>query len=464
MDSLLVETDELTFRRLRDDRSLRYAGRTIDPSRRLFVRLDEAYGSTYAGQVSVIVAANLLSRMTPSVTIEVPQLRVHDSLPWAGSELTKLVLDVMHRSDPFGSFEGGPARGKMVLSLGGREPARWYAQGSGWDCFFGSAPPSLPPTDVVNPFGSAMSVILAAAHLFARNLEPAESDFCFNAYDWAPSFLPPGQAHSLPNSELGEIWTVGVGSVGTAALFFTTLWSRDTTLQLFDHDFVKVHNLDRSPIFGWADVGLRKVDAVTNFLKGLGMSTVTGEPYSLHESDIWRNRQNGHPDLLISTANEFDVRYQIESGSPPTQVYATTGASWQVALLRHVPLVDPCSCCVFPPNQPVAGTLCATDTPASSIGDDSASEQVDAALPFLSFAAGLMAAAEIAKLANKDIPTSPNRSFIYTKNGLFRTLAAPLVSQRPGCLCQNRSKEVHRKMIEGSKYARLSTEGWGRLQ
>ena len=155
------------------------------------------------------------------------------------------------------------------------------------------------------------------------------------------------------------------------------------------------------------------------------------------------------PDLVIAAANEHNVRQQIESLFPPLQIYGTTGRNWQASVIRHVPMVDPCSCCLFPETA-FAPTACATDSEVA-VGRE---QKVDAALPFLSFAAGLMAAAEILKLTLPGYVMTPNRSVLYTKPDL-RLVGAGLPFRR-GCPCRARSHAVHKKMIAGSRYAALS--------
>ena len=75
---------------------------------------------------------------------------------------------------------------------------------------------------------------------------------------------------------------------------------------------------------------------------------------------------------------------------------------------------------------------------------------MDAALPFLSFAAGVMAAAEILKLSLPDYPFTANRVVRYTQPAV-RAVRASL-ARRAGCLCHLRSNDAHRHMIAGSRY------------
>lgn len=173
------------------------------------------------------------------------------------------------------------------------------------------------------------------------------------------------------------------------------------------------------------------------------------EPAMLHESRRWTHRESGTPDIVIAAANEHNVRHRIESLLPPIQIYGTTGRNWQASVIRHVPMIDPCSCCLFP-EATFAPTGCATDPEEAEGGE----KEVDASLPHLSFAAGLMAAAEILKLSVPGYSMTPNRSVLYTKPEL--RLARAGVPLRQGCVCGVRSRAVHEKMIAGSRYAALS--------
>ncbi|HEX7359686.1 MAG TPA: hypothetical protein VF283_04275 [Bryobacteraceae bacterium] len=142
---------------------------------------------------------------------------------------------------------------------------------------------------------------------------------------------------------------MGLGSVGTAILYFPSLATKRFSPTLFDMDEIKTHNLDRSPIFSAADgeAGRKKVHAAETSLRSVGIRSVTAEPVALGESDLWYTRTAGVPDILISIANERDVRRTIEQSAPPLQIYGTTGANWEASVIRHIPLVDSCSCCLF---------------------------------------------------------------------------------------------------------------------
>lgn len=439
---------EQAWRAARDSRSLRYAGRVLDPERWILLRTDAAHAARYDGQVAVLTAANLLARMTPAVALDIPRVPIVAPLPWAGRDLQDYVMETMFKADPYGKFTCRAGRKDDYPIQLAPDGAPIVAHGSGWNIYVGPAPSPLPETLAPNPIGPAMAAIVAAAAAFKSDLGGVPDTVLLNALDWQHSAIQAGAVELPTEPDLGEIWTAGTGSVGTAILYFLTLATRRFSTTLFDMDVVKIHNLDRSPLFLAEHVGMPKVDAASFCLRDAGLTRVRPDPCALDESALWRNREAGTPDILIAAANERNVRAVIEAGFPPIQIYGTTGKHWQAALIRHVPFKDPCSFCLFPEANHVP-TECATE----EVGTGGYEERVDAALPFLSFAAGAMAAAEILKLGLPGYPFAPNRVVLNTQP-VVRALRASLV-QRQGCICQRRSAKVHRQMVGGSRFAGL---------
>lgn len=432
--------NETEWRAARNSRSLRYAGRVLDPDKWVLLRADPAYAARYDGQVAILVAANLFGRMTPTLALDIPSVPIMEPLPQAGRDLHEYVLEQLHAADPFGKYKHRVAHdGDHIVHLG-RAGAPAIVHGSGWNLYAGPAPSPLADDESANPIGPAMAAILAGAEAFRGALSHPAS-FQLNALTWQAGMASAADAPLPAALSPGTLWFVGLGSVGTAILYFLTLATRDFSARLFDMDTVKIHNLDRSPLFMDRHVDWQKVDVAAEYLHSIGMTAVVPEPRALDESPAWTVRSPGIPDVLISAANERNVRAVIENNFPPLQIYGTTGRNWQAAVIRHAPFEDPCSCCLFP-EATHAPTTCATGTvPQAGTG-----ERMDAALPFLSFAAGAMAAAEILKHSLPSYPFVPNRVILNTSPRI-RTVPAAL-SLRSGCICQKRSNAVHRQMLD----------------
>jgi hypothetical protein len=446
---------DMSWRRERNDRSLRYAGRILPPGRAITIKLDRAFGARYDGQVTAVVMANLLARMTPSLVLDLPEIEVVPALPWAGARLGALLREAAFAADPEGRFELREARdGDYVLSLG-RDGGKATVHGSGWNAFIGPGPSPVPDSTELNPLGPALAAVVAVGRLFGLKMGAMDGPHVLNAFDWQNLLLADSYAPLIGSDpDLGTIWAVGLGSVGTAALYFLTLMTRRFSLTLFDMDSVKIHNLDRSPIFKASDAkdNRKKVDATEGYLRSVGVEDVRSVPFALDESSLWSNRQAGTPDIVISAANERNVRYFIEQSAPPLQIYGTTGANWEASVIRHTPMVDACSCCLFPPGEPQAVATCATEKTVHQVKG----ETVDASLPFLSFGAGLMAASEMLKARLPGYPFSPNRTLLYMHPDSPPRLISRRIQMRAGCVCAERSLSVHGQMIGGTKYEGLS--------
>ncbi len=440
------------------DRTVRYAQRTLDPVRTVAITASTPYLTTFDGQVAVLTAASLLARMTPAVVLSFPDVTLLPELPWAGRSLHAVALAEMKAANPHAGYAiRSTEEGDFHFHLG-PDGADFVVHGAGWNAYVGPAPSPLFAVDETNGMGAALAVILASAHLFRDPFAPFAVPFVCNTFDWQEVAATRMPAFRRDRS-LGHIFVAGLGSVGSSALYFLSLVTRNFSATLVDMDKVTIANITRSPIFSAEDARLEvaKVASVGTFLRNAGVTNVRADPVALDESRFWTDRQAGTPDLVIAAANERNVRYHIEMAYPPIQVYATTGNNWQTTLIKHVPGDDTCSLCLFPPDPTSAPMACGTDGAARQ--PIQAGEQVDAALPFLSFAAGLMTASEIVKLAIPELPVIRNRVSLCLRDR--PTMLQAPIAHRSGCTCEARSRTVHFAMTDGSLFAKRSLFGIG---
>lgn len=443
--------NEQRWRDERDNRTMRYAGRRLDSNRWIALTADEEYAERYEGQVALLTAANLLGRMSPSIALAFPDVSMHPMLPWPGRSLHDVIITQMLSADPFGRFTIRDSQSGDFKIHFGRDGKGLVAHGFGWNAYIGAGPSPLPDEKEGNPIGAALAAILAASQLFVNDFNPTSESSVMNAFNWQNQIVLDAPEASL--IDLGNIWVAGTGSVGTAVLYFLALSGRPFSPTLIDMDRVKRHNLDRSPIFIEADVGCFKVEATRRFLAEIGITDVQIDAQALHESKLWFDRAPGTPDILVPSANEMNVRYHIEAQYPPIQLYGTTGRNWQTSIIRHIPSMDACSCCLFPEEPPTPPMACASTLVPSKYRD---APQVDAALPFLSFNAGLMTVAEMLKLSLPGYPFSANRVTLLTRPA--PRLVSARIPKRNDCICGNRSQLVHNRMQEGCKFDALSLE------
>src|SRR5690606_24494143 len=109
-------------------------------------------------------------------------------------------------------------------------------------------------------------------------------------------------------------------------------------------------------------------------------------------------------------------------------------------LLRHIPVIEACSRCIPGLEVVEAPPLCATNGDVRE--NDGHEPHGDAALPPLSFAAGLMTAAEIVKCSFEGYPFSSNRIFFEMKGD--RPVRSVALGRRSGCACGTRDAAIPR--------------------
>jgi len=439
--------------RLNSRSSIYPDGRVLDPTCCIVLQVAPEYVHRFETQVSLIVAANLLSRMTPNLAFDIPDVPIHCALPWKNKTLLQIVKDESCLNRPDRINEIRPARKDDYILNIGASGGNINVHGSGWYAFVGSSSSPLPQQDTLNPIGAAFAATMAVTLLFDIKPQPISYDYIFDAFKWKPAN---GKFYDYPYTSfpfLGSLWFIGLGSVGSCALYFLSLATRNFQPVLIDMDKVEIENMDRSAIFRAEHLGLYKVHAADIFLNSIGIEDSVKETCSFSEANIRQHRQPGEPDVFISAANEQNVRYSIEQGMPPIQVYATTGNEWQTTLLRHIPLVDACSCCIFPPEKHVTETVCG----GGKVENKETGEKIDAALPFLSFMAGLMTAAEILKMPLPGYPFTSNKvTFWASPKKRSPRFVDQIFKKKNGCVCQSRHKDIHQSMIAGSKFDSLS--------
>ena len=446
--------NEQEFHRRWANRAERYAGSTtMSEDLSIHILVDPGYAATYAGQVAALTAASLFGRMSKCVAVDVPSIPIVDPLPWTGTRLDEQVMRTLHESHMFGRYEQRPARSDELRLVIGPDGDGLVIHGSGWGAFRGTAPSPLVPSNDPNPYGAAFAVIDAAAQIQQHPNNACVEPMTLDTYRWRVGDPIPEAPRMESNFDLGEVWSIGVGSVGSCALYFLGMITRSFSAVLVDADSVEIENITRSALFSWpaALEEEPKVEIVSRWLREIGVNTIDPHTAWLDEiPDVWERRGQGTPDIVISAANERGVRSVIEGSCPPVQVYATTGRNWQATLFRHIPLRDACSRCVPGARAPQIPMLCATGSPAMESSSDA---EDDIALPFLSYAAGLMTATEITKLALDGRSDAPNRAY-YEPRG--RTLFGLPLATNPKCPYHGQDT-AHQAAIRGSRFASLST-------
>lgn len=227
-------------------------------------------------------------------------------------------------TNPFGTYGARPlAVGDSRFHLG-QDGHEAIVHGSGWNAYIGPAPSPLPPIKADVGIGAALAVVLGAAPV----------PHPLRCYD-RPVRLQclglgrcPQAGRILPDRGPARPCRDGRARLSSSATnYYLALATRDLRASRIDHEHVGIHNVTRSPVFtdAHAKIGLAKVKAVAAFLREAGVEDVAVDSDAVHESALWNSREAGSTDVLISAANEFNVRYHRD------------GISADPALCHHKP-------------------------------------------------------------------------------------------------------------------------------
>lgn len=456
MDETPFPTDAETFYARRDHRTNAYGQMDARYARRsVLISADTRALTSFSGQVMFLVSCNLLARWCRRVFLHVPEIALHERFRRSGS-LADAALNIMRDADPFGEFHRQSALEADLHLHVGDECPRLGARSTVVTCAgwlagvrrLGEAGLAMSGDD--NPIGAAHAAVLAGAQVFRDALERGElypSGFIFDAFTGAPWSAGSPAGPSVPQDlSIGRVLMTGAGSVASSAVFFGALFGLRAPVDLVDADFTKIENFGRSPVFGRASYGKRKVHALAQHVVGSGLD-LRPIPAWWHEADL-SPKLEGY-DLVLPLANEHGIRWELQNRVPPLMVHASTGRNWNVNFARHIPGRDDCLVDRFEGLHEKPAFRCAE----GNIATDSLIA-VDAALPFLSFFAGLLVATDLARLAFPDYPQTPNFAHYSFRANRFLP-QFDTRGPRPSCICQDQG-ELFWRLRADTRYAWLS--------
>jgi len=448
--------DAETFYHRRDHRTntyglvdVRYAERSV------LITADTRVPTSFAGQVMFVVTCNLLARWCRQVIIAVPDVVLHERFRIRDT-LVGTALSTMRDADPFGEFQHQTALGADLHIHLGEECPQLAARSTvvtcaGWLAGVRRRGESgLPMGDGDNPIGAAHAAVLAGAQVFRDALERSElypPGFIFDALAGAPWIDDTPPEASLPSDlSIGRALMTGAGSVASSALFFGDLFGLRALVDLVDADWTKIENFARSPVFGRTGYGHHKVEVVAKHLVGSGL-TVRPITAWWHDAELSPTLE-GY-DLVLPLANEHGIRWELQNRVPPLMVHASTGRNWNVNFARHIPGRDDCLVDRFEGLHDKPVLACAEGNLAVE-----GSIAIDAALPFLSFFAGLLVATDLVRLALPDYPRTPNFAhYSFRANRFVPQFDAR--GPRTGCICQDQG-DLFWRLRANTRHAWLS--------
>ncbi len=450
------------FYRFRDDRTNRYINNCAYQSVGCTVTVDPIVASSLILQTILIVTCNLLSRWCRTVTIVLPEI-VHSIIPYFDTEeLSSVVSHIMHDADPFSRFiisDHVVDNHSLRLHIGSGTiedvKSATIINASGWIASINTSQgSSLPPAQDENILGAIAAACLGVAQIFKKAVGIPEelliSDGIFNLFNLQRistgknGFTNP----KIDKFDLGKILMVGAGSVGSSTAYCLKLSDMPCKMTVIDKDVVKIENFNRSPIFGRSNFGLNKAEAVAQIFTKTPINA-TAFPMSWNEFIKVNGRKYNEFDIWLPLANEENVRLSIQDNIPPLLVYATTSVNWSVNHGRHIYGIDDCLADRFPQEVTENDLTCSTgniDTPRGT---------VDAALPFLSFFAGLLVVAELIRLQMPNYPQIPNFACVDF-GGNLTEIQKQNMKPRQSCACKSLSQSLYKTFNGTVRYSNLA--------
>ena len=257
-----------------------------------------------------------------------------------------------------------------------------YAGGARWTAHTNGTRPQPITADPSSALGAGLAVTLAAGYIFRAAIGlPAVADRGISLWALAPAAEPTGPVSFGPVA-VGSAWLVGAGAVGSCLAWWLQFTGVDGAWTVIDGDIADDTNLNRSLGLFAAHTGTGGQEPVPK--SDAAAALIPGAVSYPRWWEDWAATGPEPPDVLIPVANEHGIRPAIAAYGHPAAIQATTSRDWTAELHRHLPGQDGCIACRLPEHSPAFACATGASRPA---GHDPGR---DAALPFLSAAAGIL--------------------------------------------------------------------------
>lgn len=443
----------------RDDRTLRVEGVKGFDHFSIGIVVDPLNAKQYPSQVAALVCVNIISRWCKKISIQpVDQKSV---LPNStGADFSKLLLDTMENSDPYGNFQlksFNQTDVDLIIHVGGTSTPiekSIVVNGSGWIAGISNSAPLISlSNDDTNPIGPSFAACLACAYAFNVAISksyPVALTKWYSLLDFSAGDSPNSVNPALDNGfHFGKILQVGCGAVGSSLDYLISLMKLNADLSIADFDSVEPPNCSSSLSFTADDSVTtpltKKVDVCDRVLKSSGViAKVFPDPFT---GDIYSAVK---PDLILCLANEQAVWPAIQYNYPPLVYHATTTPNWGINFGRHIPIEEWCIVCRFGITDYKFKPVCSTAVVEVE------EKKILGVLPFLSPSAAVMTLAEVLKLSRDNYPANQNFYQFSFKNLPGAEFIGQQKERRPDCeVCSTQSADFYPKLLENSKYFHL---------
>jgi len=418
--------------------------------------------STPVGQIAILTAVNILARVHPEVILAIPDSSLCISSPIGGDMLIEACQALAIAANPDIVVTVTDDMPQEIMSVGiGADagPALVYAGGARWTALMQGTPVAITP-EPSSLLGVGMAVALATGVVFRAALGlPTVIERSISLWTLAETDKPTGPGTCGP-IDVGNVWLVGAGAVGSCLAWWLHFVGVIGQWTIIDGDSADDTNLNRALGLFAAHAGLTGKERVAKAVAAAALIP-DAVPFTQWWDD-WSTTDPASPDVLIAVANDFGVRANIAAYSHPATIHATTSRNWTAELHRHVCGEDDCLACRCPEEAP--RFQCATASSAENLSAQHAEAEPgkDAALPFLSAAAGVLLMSGLLQLQYGHWATHPRNHWRIFFDESWRTTQ----SSRRLCIqnCVTTASPNVRRAIHGqTRWRQFDPHGSGLL-
>lgn len=471
-------TDKRDFIDLRDART-----DALLPSRKhkdvhIAVALGPDTAQSLAGQAMAVTIGNLLPRIFNNLTFMGFDVDLIPNLSLCGQE--SLMAEVAHlctNANPavnlFSNNSGVKIDcllgiGTDSYSVGGHRAPDVVIEADGWVCLINPHSTVRLKHESSNLLGPIFAACLGMAESLKiiEGFSPASrihngrlSLLDYKAGVSLPKLLD--HNNQWPNSiDIGNILMVGAGAVGSSVAYLLRLIECTFNLDIVDEDTVDETNLSKSPLFFVDQLNQNKASVVATLLNDGVRRIARGHEmrYSDFSERFLKNRPPNALDIVLPLADIVEengqvaenARYLVQQAYFPLMIHGTTCLDWGINVHRHIPFVDDCIMCRFPPEQFNARFTCGEEVTAG----EKANSNAHFALPFQPLMAAIGVVGELVKLQLDDYPYGPNKVHLVSYGSPMHIVKGNHLPEKH-CLCNRKEVAIHKKWNGKTKYDHL---------
>jgi hypothetical protein len=446
--------EKIAWYEQRNDRTNRIDEVLLDSSaKRIGIVIENP--ESYTNQVMALICLNIMSRWCRRISIEVTSdvaCCIYNKTEYRLQELLKTTVEEV---DPFGDFKFEkitPEICDIVLLIGNHrtftEENKYWIASNNWVYGFGydAKKSSLEESGLKdNPLGAAFAAISINSLIFSDYIGLSKNQTSENwgsLVDYKHSDSPNALSNSkmVTPLDIGDIWQVGAGAVGSSFDYVLSLIPLKGSLKIIDFDKVSIPNTSSSLVFSAADAfaSVEKNKTCKKAFKETEIFNVDiydGDYSSFIRQD---HLEKNYPDCILCFANERNIWSTIQFNEPPIVLHATTSSNWGINFGRHIPFIDWCIVCRFKNVEHNHTPTCSKVTNVTP----KAKEEKLGILPFLSAAAGCIVLGELIKMSQyQKEELLGNENFLQLSlkdipNSKFLKLQMPTSPECPICSMQ----------------------------